>query len=183
MSRLARSSSWTFQSTPPRRGDSRVLDAACPGILFQSTPPRRGDSFCKGSGSIAQIVSIHAPAKGRRTACRPGSRMPGGFNPRPREGATTPWWGFLPLSGVSIHAPAKGRRRSAGMTPTCSTFQSTPPRRGDKVDAAVVRREFEFQSTPPRRGDITVLAAWLPLRSFNPRPREGATTVTNASAA
>jgi len=82
--------------------------------MFQSTPPRRGDT------SSTSIISMHF-----------------GFNPRPREGAT------------SGHGRRWGRRRGFNPRPregatslmtmnlmTMNSFQSTPPRRGDCSQSA-----------------------------------------------
>ena len=53
-------------------------------------------------------VSIHAPVKGRQhnVVVKLSSV---GFNPRPREGATTRVLVRPTLTQVSIHAPVKGR--------------------------------------------------------------------------
>ena len=78
------------------------------------------------------------------------------FNPRPREGATVGPECIAACAGrVSIHAPAKGRRPPTGAVgQIASSFQSTPPRRGDLVGQTIEHARIAwFQSTPPRRGD------------------------------
>ena len=98
--------------------------------------PREGATTALGNHMFTELVSIHAPVKGRLYLwfffflflC---------FNPRPREGATVLRWTWVIFECVSIHAPVKGR----------------PP------------------GTPGTR---------VPLR-FNPRPREGATGIISAA--
>ena len=98
--------------------------------LFRSTPPRGSDS-----------------AHPRRF---PPS---GGFDPRPREGAT---WDqtdpVLPVL-VSIHAPASERPWNACWTPRGRGFRSTPPRGSDPPAATPDTRLPTFRSTPPRGSD------------------------------
>ncbi len=163
--------------------------------LFQSTPPRRGD-LPRRPGAVRGLVSIHAPAKGRRLALHSGRDL-GGFNPRPREGATFPGglerpqprcFNPRPREGathrgahpprpawVSIHAPAKGRQLGQVAAVWVRGFQSTPPRRGDLSCLPVPGESAPFQSTPPRRGDPAVRPLCVRQGGFNPRPREGAT--------
>ncbi len=163
--------------------------------LFRSTPPRRGDgppSACWSS----RHVSIHAPAKGRPSA-PPLRETPKCFDPRPREGATAADRRDAVGLGVSIHAPAKGRRLATPDSAATMAFRSTPPRRGDywfcrhrhyarKFRSTPPRRgdvtvpsastaSTRFRSTPPRRGDVTLEGIRPACRSFDPRPREGAT--------
>ena len=119
-----------FQSTPLQRGDVVIERVAVPLLLFQSTPLQRGDDPAKNQGGIAIVVSIHAPAKGRRVGyeiregaytfqstplqrgdpciqCKPDrSRR---FNPRPCKGATC--FNCMKNNGI--------------------LFQSTPLQRGD----------------------------------------------------
>ncbi len=98
---------------------------------FRSTPPRRGDRRPRAAVSTT-IVSIHAPAKGRRQAalrCRRTSC----FDPRPREGATLELDRERPVGGeVSIHAPAKGRPLSAPSRRPGPTRFDPRPREGAK---------------------------------------------------
>ena len=75
------------------------------------------------------------------------------FNPRPRVGATVDLWGVLTVVRVSIRAPVWGRRLEN--LRACS--------------------HAEFQSAPPCGGDRTGGQVAVPNRSFNPRPRVGAT--------
>src|SRR5208282_3000426 len=122
---------------------------------FQSTPPRRGDRSGRRQGMSESWFQSTPPRRGdpfAPEACRGPST---GFNPRPREGATARQRRPIYQLAVSIHAPAKGRRQYL--------------RHGSRAQ--------QFQSTPPRRGDLTAsLIIALIALSFNPRPREGATT-------
>ena len=77
--------------------------------------------------SVRHSVSIHAPVKGRLCAGCSCAAW-GGFNPRPREGATNEDLGKYMTQDVSIHAPVKGRPQAqAVIFSTCFLFQSTPP--------------------------------------------------------
>ena len=54
----------------PRAGATSVTTSRTRQPLFQSTPPRGGDLYCRAE-LRPQSVSIHAPARGRRSAnCR-----------------------------------------------------------------------------------------------------------------
>ena len=207
----------------PREGATRRcaalqrLDAR-----FQSTPPRRGDSRIVESEPRLRRVSIHAPAKGRLDAALPGSRESRCFNPRPREGATRidPMataralsFNPRPREGATDRArsirsmlqcfnprPREGAtRRRLDVAEPIARFQSTPPRRGDLGRLGrMVDDRAAFQSTPPRRGDrsapcasdaVDAVSIHAPAKGrpsigdrighswpgFNPRPREGAT--------
>ena len=164
-----------FQSTPPRRGDlsHRTRPQASRGF---NPRPREGATRRSRALPTAEKVSIHAPAKGRRSplwwrvtslrfqstpprrgdyaASGAGGGCGRGFNPRPREGATEPAR-FAPFrAAVSIHAPAKGRRGRWQSVGQPVLFQSTPPRRGDRATRSQAATNIlSFQSTPPRRGD------------------------------
>jgi len=96
--------------------------------LFQSTPPRGG-----------------------RPVWRPMVMGWTCFNPRPREGATSPPMRLTSFSG----------------------FQSTPPRGGRLRQCATRCLRPEFQSTPPRGGRRAAAIAKATEGCFNPRPREG----------
>ncbi len=145
------------------------------GCRFQSTPPRGGRPLCTLQHRLRNPVSIHAPARGATAHLTPESIEPYGFNPRPREGATScPLWKSLlaevqstpPRGGrhdrvrqkplrhiVSIHAPARGATPAITLVGDAEmVFQSTPPRGGRPARAAVMVDTSEFQSTPPRGG-------------------------------
>ena len=92
----------------PAKGRLSGSDKLLAVPLFQSTPPRRGDCDLQHPW-WHRDVSIHAPAKGRRNH-NGGHADRGGFNPRPREGATDGAVSRVRYASVSIHAPAKGRR-------------------------------------------------------------------------
>ena len=76
--------------------------------------------------SVRHSVSIHAPVKGRLCAGCSCAAW-GGFNPRPREGATNEDLGKYMTQDVSIHAPVKGRQAGLWRIPAKKMFQSTPP--------------------------------------------------------
>ncbi len=140
--------------------------------MFQSTPPRRGDENIQELINTL-IVSIHAPAKGRRKK-KWGCYGIGCFNPRPREGAT---------NAIKRHH-------------FFELFQSTPPRRGDRVRSILDLLMESFNPRPregattikgvfcfycivsihaPAKGRHKIIRVLMALGGFNPRPREGAT--------
>ena len=119
-------------------------------LSFNPRPREGGDDGLKNR-LIADVVSIHAPAKGA-TYVNDAFNRGQGFNPRPREG------------GDSI-------RSTANNAPVL--FQSTPPRRGRQSVAILKQSNLKFQSTPPRRGRRMVDGFTDPIKCFNPRPREG----------
>ena len=85
--------SWRSQSDGfnPRPREGATSDARRTIVAlaeFQSTPPRRGDRARCRDGRSCSSVSIHAPAKGRRSRLCSRSMLGLRFNPRPREGAT-----------------------------------------------------------------------------------------------
>ena len=162
-----------FQSTPPRGGDRCLANPACEGSVSIHAPAR-GRQHIPPVVAPIRNVSIHAPARGRletraeiwrelmfqSTPPRGGDSgqsitksATSSFNPRPRAGATDQGGGVMNTEYVSIHAPARGRHSA--------------PRRTGAV--------FQFQSTPPRGGDFGWLFLRSRNRSFNPRPRAGAT--------
>ena len=76
---------------------------------FQSTRPRRARPPDGEGLSLAPLVSIHAPAKGRDFRVQGVPIRQAGFNPRAREGRDNMRMRevYARLK-VSIHAPAKG---------------------------------------------------------------------------
>ncbi len=98
-----------FQSTPPRRGDSRDANASPVLKMFQSTPPRRGDDIVAEYWPYSIPFQSTPPRRGDARINAARTRVTR-FNPRPREGATTPVGCAKRVAHVSIHAPAKGRR-------------------------------------------------------------------------
>ena len=140
-----------FQSAPPHGGDPGWLPHSVTLLMFQSAPPHGGDVAQLAHDAVL-IVSIRAPAWGRLMWKSIGAAV-GGFNPRPRMGATYRREVQQTRLQVSIRAPAWGRRGQARVIDPVLTFQSAPPHGGDG------RRT---------RWD----RCW---RRFNPRPRMGAT--------
>ncbi len=188
-----------FQSTPPRGGDFTKISRNRGYGLFQSTPPRGGDYTASGDNIEAQLISIHAPSRGRRP---PPGRWPppyGRFQSTPPRGGDT----------VHLHAGCHRQdfnpRPLAGATAICSalyclsSFQSTPPRGGDlplwqqkefdsyfnprPLAGATATEIFfaareRFQSTPPRGGDIFEAIVASGLFTFQSTPPRGGDTDT-----
>jgi len=124
----------------PREGATSYRAVAMSVVArFQSTPPRRGDSRAAVAVMLSERVSIHAPAKGRRRTppCTAGS---GSFNPRPREGAT-PSSAMRSVASLWFQStpPRRGDLVPLILTTPHVEFQSTPPRRGDVTVATLVQ--------------------------------------------
>ena len=144
-----------FQSTPPRRGDAMTVRLQRDAVASFNPRPREGaTTIAHQIKQSEDLVSIHAPAKGRRGLHRLGQSN----------------------DSVSIHAPAKGRRRTASVSSRVAGFQSTPPRRGDTRGRPVGAWPASVSIHAPAKGRPTIGDRCSSVRdSFNPRPREGAT--------
>ena len=139
-------------------------------------------------------VSIHAPVKGRHDPTDP-SILFGGFNPRPREGAT-PRCGYPAPISVSIHAPVKGRRCFPASCPSGLCFNPRPregatyhlhqvsistqcfnprPREGATGLPRLVGGHHPVSIHAPVKGRLLDIRQLVCRSCFNPRPREGAT--------
>ena len=95
------------------------------------------------------------------------------FNPRPREGATTPLTDDQAVRRISIHAPREGATEDMREQLVARPFQSTPPARGgDRTRPRGWMPSSIFSSTPPARGRRLLRAAGTGRGSpyFNPRP-------------
>ena len=145
---------------------------------FQSTPPRGGEP-CDTTFEFAyDLVSIHAPARGRTVAQAYVETQWKRFNPRPRAGANlmrdrnkrmnsivsihAPARGRTTANreesksfGVSIHAPARGRTTYWCVWGTYRNVSIHAPARGRTgAPIATIYRRAQFQSTPPRGGEL-----------------------------
>ena len=136
MRRSSGSTSWPRFYFNPRTREGcdifRVVRWTLP-IPFQSTHPRRVRQALKFCGSVFQVISIHAPAKGATARC---------YN----EQAPTQ---------ISIHAPAKGATRYFCKGYRYPIFQSTHPRRVRHCCNGYGATKSKFQSTHPRRVRLT----------------------------
>ena len=167
--------SQAFRSAPPRGGDGAPPCGRLADQEFRSAPPRGGDPPPPQSPAASPPLFRSAPPRGGDSppgACHPTGD---GFDPRPREGAT---WSVphpsTPLR-VSIRAPARGRPLVVGQRIVPVTFRSAPPRGGDRAGSGG-QLLAKFRSAPPRGGDPLVPPSRVASASFDPRPREGATS-------
>ena len=91
----------------PREGATTLARLATGGSVFRSAPPRGGD---RRPPRLAQADRFRsAPPRGGDSPRRADSIHRAGFDPRPREGATSKIFGIDPDIAVSIRAPARGR--------------------------------------------------------------------------
>ena len=101
---------WTFQSTPPRGGatrlfprtlqttsdfnprppreggDNGLIVGSLHFILFQSTPPAKGATHHSRTHGVHRGISIHAPREGGDLLTCFHSPVRSDFNPRPPRG-------------------------------------------------------------------------------------------------
>ena len=121
---------WGYFNPRPLAGATVLLSPYSKEAGFQSPPPCGGDFHSPHLPHCDQLISIHAPLRGRPEKIR-GLEAKQYFNPRPLAGATTgsstdlytvPDFNPRPLAGattyflssldvliISIHAPLRGR--------------------------------------------------------------------------
>ena len=161
-----------FQSTPPRGGDCIQLEAVT-GPCYFNPRPLAGATPSELRPSSSSIISIHAPSRGRLWNISVFDR---------------PYM-------ISIHAPSRGRLDTLVLSRLIYSFQSTPPRGGDReklnaqkqvnaisihapsrgrpVDLFAGKIEIKFQSTPPRGGDVCVFLLASSIIRFQSTPPRG----------
>ena len=184
----------------PRAGANQCRSAQVTVSRCFNPRPRAGANTRTRVIIASDIVSIHAPARGRTMALgriyaeimfqstpprggeRPdsGGLVTGGsFNPRPRAGANVGAIEHHSPVGVSFHAPARGRTLGHNAIAAIIKFQSTPPRGGERSRSQGFNRCNRFQSTPPRGGEqaqycrgreVTMVSIHAPARGRTPRP-------------
>ncbi len=75
---------------------------------------------------------------------------------------------------VSIHAPARGATAANWLRVVVRKFQSTPPRGGRRATIGDCKQPPPVSIHAPARGATLIpCEISFPLKSFNPRPREG----------
>ncbi len=160
---------------------------------FQSAPPRGGDKYAPGP-MLHRVVSIRAPARGRRRfmseiqrRCAVSIRAPARGRPPDQSGLGVSCF-------VSIRAPARGRLLMSPRTSALRLFQSAPPRGGDirwrlrddrghvsirapargrRAPLPPPNRRPRFQSAPPRGGDVLRLGVGRREHAFQSAPPRG----------
>ena len=186
----------SFNPRPCARGDSPTAPSPKARPSFQSTPLREGRQHFLAIPVLAELVSIHAPARGatsssqsmsphhcqfQSTPLREGRRdvmvLPqtdvNGFQSTPlREGRQCHRVHHRRRARVSIHAPARGATAShVQLAPAAERFQSTPLREGRRARGPSATRFTGFNPRPCARGDPRCRSACFDTRrSFNPRP-------------
>ena len=98
-----------FQSTRPRGARHYDVGNLKPAQVVSIHAPARGATICRLTKLQTLLVSIHAPARGATIDAIAQRNIGARFNPRAREGRDLPTnlFYYLP-SQVSIHAPARG---------------------------------------------------------------------------
>ena len=192
-----------FQSTPPARGGTRIIQRAIFQQPFQSTPPARGatsrgcfSGFCRGyfnprppaRGATLNgisiygcklIISIHAPREGGDADLHMIHDCFMYFNPRPPRGGRPKMLTLLRTDGkISIHAPREGGDNKPEIYMcTTNNFNPRPPRGGRPKRGQRTTYPVPFQSTPPARGATAGLWFWCLWHEFQSTPpARGATT-------
>ncbi len=143
-----------FRSTPPRGERPSAPWTVKRPHQFRSTPPRGERPPHQAQAGGADLVSIHAPARGATLLRSIAVASRHGFDPRPREGSD---FGPAARGGraaipVSIHAPARGATAY-------------------RVDGA--RNGLVSIHAPARGATRPCRHRRTSFRSFDPRPREG----------
>ncbi len=141
-----------FQSTLPRRERPRSIFFNYFYKRFQSTLPRRERPGFHQNHAVANLISIHAPAKGATQGHENTVYSYKYFNPRSREGSDLIRKFTRDIFSISIHAPAKGA--------TCSTV--------------VLSSNLIYFNPRSREGsDLNNSSILSTNFYFNPRSREG----------
>ena len=100
---------------------------------------------------MKDLISIHAPMRGRHLACKVLSQD----------------------YKISIHAPMRGRPPDAAFGILAPGFQSTPPCGGDHKQPHLSSPINLFQSTPPCGGDVPPLTGYTKLAISIHAPMRG----------
>ena len=97
---------------------------------------------------MVEIISIHAPLRGRRWEPETDS-LYFYFNPRPLAGATPSAPGILTeIFGISIHAPLRGRRLTRYPAIKIAPISIHAPLRGRLHDFRVLKFRPDFNPRP-----------------------------------
>ena len=130
-----------------------MLSYSQQGRLFQSTPPCGGDGDIVFIKQQPEVISIHAPMRGRRKRNGPFPCQVD-FNPRPHAGATLLGWKHVVMLWHFNPRPHAGA--------TAIFFYSRYP--------------LQYFNPRPHAGATTNSAVLFhALHDFNPRPHAGAT--------
>ena len=124
--------------------------------IFQSTLPRRERQQAIYDGFDAEVISIHAPAKG----------------------ATVSALSLFHQQLISIHAPAKGATVEATCINPTDKFQSTLPRRERLQTKMCSIWLIHFNPRSREGSDASSFAVGAKVADFNPRSREGSDLLT-----
>ncbi len=120
-----------FQSTPPREGRQKTLQAYREDTLFQSTPPREGRHDKVYDYRHPIWFQSTPPREGRHPHFGHVDEQAYGFNPRPR---------------------VRGDVRLISDRSALVSFNPRPRVRGDHPENDKPAFGWVFQSTPPREG-------------------------------
>ncbi len=147
-----------FQSTRPRGARHARIAYNLP--IFRFNPrARAGRDDFDLSFYPAEIVSIHAPARGAtviQAANSPSQRV---SIHAPARGATINWGKNTRIIYVSIHAPARGATRQENLIETHGMFQSTRPRGARLLGRKQSFRHLSVSIHAPARGATLLEAA------------------------
>ena len=164
-----------FRSTPPR-GGRRVLGGQThEADLVSIHAPARGATRLRLDRRRGLQVSIHAPARGATEPMRP-SAEPLRFRSTPPRGGRRLCRAARPAGGgVSIHAPARGATGRPLVLYSRQTVSIHAPARGATVDGAFYRGVVVVVSIhAPARGATMLLTRCEPLPSrFRSTPPRG----------
>ena len=97
-----------FQSTPLREGRRLISFLVMPAQVVSIHAPARGATIFFRILHLLFLVSIHAPARGATISAGLQYSYDEGFNPRPCARGDNKLLQAVKGSLVSIHAPARG---------------------------------------------------------------------------
>ena len=166
-----------FNPRPPRGGRRHPMAANRGAYIFQSTPPARGATMLVQVADAVYLISIHAPREGGDGVLL-GVRN---LHPlisihAPREGGDVKRAGHRrPRPPISIHAPREGGDLARLCVPDVPTlFQSTPPARGATISGNGEKYDQQISIHAPREGgDHFTSKKWVRGKISIHAPREG----------
>ena len=170
---------YIFQFTPLREGRPTDQLKAKQQELFQFTPLREGRHARGSDGTVACVISIHAPAGGATQHFRENIRLQLISIHAPAGGATLFFRCFVLYSIIiSIHAPAGGATLIDEQRVMLITiFQFTPLREGRHGPADKKHSTKNFNSRPCGRGDSSTRSAGCVVCSISIHAPAGGATV------
>ena len=117
----------------PRAGGDLLMRCIIVGLNYFNPRPRAGGDVSLLKKEVL-VRDFNPRPRAGGDSFPPGDMIGGGdFNPRPRAGGDESCSFPLYAGLISIHAPAQGATGKSQRQSLLTSFQSTPPRRGRRV--------------------------------------------------